>query len=370
MGRPHARRSTGRDLLRLLWQQPLVAIPFALFFGALFVWESRGMVIVYEMALIFAYAIALCLWALRHFILPRFSPRPAEPGRQQLAREALLYGAASLVGAYAAAAVIHFTIMPGFLGSARAVLISGMFTLLFCALFTGIAYAIVFYRQAVERARAVETVRAELAQAELRALRAQINPHFLFNTLNSIAALITENPAAAEETTTRLADVFRYALTATYHDSARFGDELEFLRSYLEIERTRLGQRLRVRVEVEPGLESARVPSLLLQPLVENAVRHAVSPRPEGGTVRLGARRVGDRLVVEIADDGPGMNPSGSAAGNGFGLHSVRERLRAAGPPHALEIESAPGAGTVVRVTLPLTFPTASADPIHQGDHP
>src|SRR5262249_19636433 len=154
-------------------------------------------------------------------------------------------------------------------------------------------------------------------------------PHFLFNTLNTIASLIHSNPAGAEDTTTRLADVFRYTLRASEREHARLGDELEFLRAYLDIERTRFGGRLRIEDAIAPGLESQLVPCLLLQPLVENAVRHGVSQRAEGGTVRITARRESDHLVIEVADDGPGFDGRGVPGGTGFGLHSVRERLRA-----------------------------------------
>ena len=171
--------------------------------------------------------------------------------------------------------------------------------------------------------------------------------------MNTIAALIGINPAAAEELTTRLAEVFRYALRASDHEHARLGDELAFVRSYLEIERTRFSERLRIEEQVEPGLEAAMIPSLLLQPLVENAVRHGISTRPEGGRLRLAVRRVGATVVIEIEDDGPGMKGDEVPSGTGFGLHSVRERLRAAGLADALVIESQPGRGTRVRITSP-----------------
>ena len=197
---------------------------------------------------------------------------------------------------------------------------------------------------------------SELERAELRALRAQVNPHFLFNTLNSIAALIHENPAAAEDVVTRLADVFRHALTASGREHTRFADELEFLRSWLAIERVRFGDRLRVVEDVEPGLEDVPVPGLLFQPLIENAVRYAVAPRAEGGTVTLRVRRdpAGDTFTAEIADDGPGFALGSRPRGNGVGLESVRERIRLGGRGHAFALESAPGFGTRVRVTLPL----------------
>src|ERR1043166_3616659 len=123
--------------------------------------------------------------------------------------------------------------------------VSGMFAVAFSLLVGGIIYARVFYRQAVSRAVALERMRAELARAELRALRAQVNPHFLFNTLNTIAALINENPAAAEDVVTRLADVFRHALTSSGREHTRLADELEFVRAWLAIEAARVGRRRR-----------------------------------------------------------------------------------------------------------------------------
>jgi signal transduction histidine kinase len=326
-------------------------VPFGIFFGTMFGSDLESYFKAYQLALVFAYCIGLGLWAWRYFLLPRLDV----PGRGRTdLRVGISVMLTALLSSYVAAVIIHFTLMPGFLGSPRNVAIAGMWTLLFAALFTGINFAIAYYRQSMERARQVEQIRAELAEAELRALRAQINPHFLFNTLNSIAALITEDPAAAEETTTRLADVFRYALQASEREHARLGDELAFLRSYLEIERTRFGSRLRVEEAIEPGLDSVLVPSLLLQPVVENAVRHAVSARPEGAWVRIAARRDQDKLTLEVADDGPGMNGSETTSGTGFGLHAVRERLRASGLPDALVIDSARGQGTRVRISLPL----------------
>ncbi len=345
-----------KGLLRIAWRQPLWAIPFALFFGLLNE-SGRGPIIYllsYKVALVFAYSIGLGLWCVRYFIAPRIVCDEPDLSATRAFRLVSTYLAVAVIASYVAAYVIHLTIVPGFLGSARAVLISGLFTLLFASLFSGVNVAIVFYRQAVERARAVETMRAELASAELRALRAQINPHFLFNTLNSIAALIRIDPAAAEATTTQLADVFRYTLRASDSTHTRLGDELEFLREYLAIERTRFSERLRVTESVEPGLEDLAVPGLLLQPLVENAVRYAVSPRTEGGTVQIGARRDGERLLLTVADDGPGISEQGSASGSGFGLHSVRERLRAAGPPHELRIRTGPGRGTEIEIILPV----------------
>ncbi len=363
-------RTPLQGLIRITWAQALWAIPFALFFGLLNdrAGDPRVYWVTFRVAIVLSYTIGVALWAVRHFVEPRLRVSPPDLSRAPEWRIGAAYVIAALVGSYVGSFIVHFAVAPGFLGSGRSILISGLFTLIFASLFSGISMAGVFYRNAVDRARAVETMRAELAEAELRALRAQINPHFLFNTLNSIAALIRVDPAAAETTTTHLADVFRYTLRASESGLARLCDEMAFLREYLAIERTRFGTRLRVEESIEPGLDHAAVPSLLLQPLVENAVRYAISSRPEGGTLRLSARRDGALMHIVVADDGPGIDVTARASGTGFGLHSVRERLRAAGPPHAMTIHSSPGRGTEIELTLPLTgVDTTSPRPL-QGD--
>jgi len=362
------KRSALRGLLRTALFQPLWAIPFAVFFGTLFGSSLEAYVQAYRMSLVFALTIGLFMWATTHFIEPRLQADDESDHAGWVS--GAWYVGMAVVGSYTAALIIHFTIQRGFMGTWRSVLISTMFTLLFVGLFSFAAFARVFYRRSVQRARAVEQARAELARAELRALRAQIHPHFLFNTLNSIASLIPVNPLAAEETTTQLAEVFRYTLRASDQELVRFGDELDFLRNVLAIERTRFGERLRIVEEIEAGLDALPVPSLLLQPVVENAVRHGAAARVEGGSVRIAARRDGALLRIAITDDGPGLDPEAAPRGEGFGLHSVRERLRVAGPPHALEIITPPGGGTEVRITLPI-HPAEPASPRPaQGERP
>jgi sensor histidine kinase YesM len=361
---PRLPRTALQGWLALLWRQPLWAILFALFFGTLYGGGAFTYWLAYKISVVFAYAIGHAIWFTAYFIEPRCRDplgEDVEPGDWRIG--AWYVGMATL-GSFVAAILVHFFLFRGFLDNWRSWVASGLYTLLFVALFTGINFARVFYLRAVDRAKAVERARAELAQAELRALRAQIHPHFLFNALNSIAALIAVNPREAEDTTTELAEAFRYALRASERDTVRLGEELEFLRTVLSIERTRFGDRLRVIEEVEPGTEALLVPSLLLQPLVENAVRHGLAPRPQGGTLRIGARRDGALLQLSVEDDGAGMDGVAPARGEGFGLRSVRERLRLAGPPHAIEIESAPGRGTRVRLTLPLVESAAGAPPI------
>ncbi len=359
---PRTRRPFRYELLTMLWQQPLWALPFALFFGVLYAGDWRGIVRVLEISVVFAFCVRFGLAAVTYLILPRLDPSRVEAmAGTGFPTRSLWYAVGAVVGSYVAAIIVHLWIWHQFLGGWRAFAGNGMFALLFTALFSGLSYARTFYLQAVDRARAVEQSRAELAEAELRALRAQINPHFLFNTLNTIASLIAEHPAEAEETTTRLAEAFRYTLAASERSHAPLADELAFVRGCLAIERVRFGERLRVVERIEPGTETAPVPTLLLQPLVENAVRHGIGARTTGGTLTLTARRDGERLILEVADDGPGFDPEQPPRGYGFGLRSVRERLRIAGPPHALEIQPAPGGGTCVRIVLPLS-PTPAPD--------
>ena len=358
---PSPRRT--RRFSEVLWTPLLWGVPFALFFGTLWggTWEAYR--ISYLVSLVFAYVIRLSVFAVERLVAPRLRARVAA-GRYPWLREGGIFMLTSMAAALLAAVLVDRFVVHDFLDGPRAWRVTALYSALFSILVGGIVYARVFYRVSVERALQVERMRAELAQAEYRALRAQVHPHFLFNTLNTIAALIAENPRAAEDVVTRLADVFRHSLASASGNHARFGDELEFLRAYLSIEHARLGERLRYEESVEPGLEAVPVPGLLFQPLVENAVRYAAAERAEGGTVRLEARREGGSLRVTVADDGPGIAPGARPSGHGVGLESVRERLRLAGEGHALEIDSAPGRGTRITVTLPLEPPAPVGSPV------
>ncbi len=348
------KRDRSRLVASLVLGPLLWAIPFALFFGTLYGGGWGGYGSAYVISLVFAAVIRTSTVLAGELLVPRLGVRRA--GSDRWLPEAAVYFTVSVTASFVAAFIVDRFVLRGFLGTPRAWLVSGMFAVAFSVLVGGIIYARVFYRTAVARAVALERVRSELARAELRALRAQVNPHFLFNTLNTIAALINENPAAAEEVVTRLADVFRHALTASGREHTRLAEELEFLRSWLAIERVRFGDRLRVVEDIEPGLDDVPVPGLLFQPILENAVHYAVAERAEGATLTLRVRRdpSGRTLTAEFADDGPGFVPGARARGNGVGLESVRERLRLGGEGHAFALETAPGQGTRVRITLPL----------------
>ncbi len=219
-----------------------------------------------------------------------------------------------------------------------------------------------FERERRERQSRESSLKRLLTEAELKALRAQINPHFLFNTLNTIADLIASEPEKAEAMTEQLAEVFRYVLARTDREMIRVSEEIDFLRTYLAIEQTRFGDRLKVSIEVDPEIAGILIPSLILQPIVENAIRHGLSSRPEGGEVRiLALSETGDlRLVVE--DDGAGWqgsqttneekSPSLKRSSGGVGLRNVKERLRTIyGERASLKIDST-GKGVAVTITI------------------
>lgn len=193
------------------------------------------------------------------------------------------------------------------------------------------------------------------ALAQLDALRAQINPHFLFNSLNSIAQLIAVDPDRAEECVERLAEIFRYLLRSENRSFVTLADELDIVDAYLDIERARFGEKLSVDYVVEEGARHRFVPTLILQPLIENAVRHGVSQKVGGGRVRIEADVEGDDLLVVVRDTGVGMEkPVGYDSTSGVGLRNVHNRLvQLFGDEYAPQIDSAPGNGTAVSLRVP-----------------
>ena len=164
-------------------------------------------------------------------------------------------------------------------------------------------------------------------KAELDALRAQVNPHFLFNTLNSIASLIPLDPPKAEEMVQKLARLFRYVLDAGNGNLVKLAEEMNVIRDYLDIEKVRLGGRLTYEIGLNEDAAELLIPALLLQPLVENSVKHGIAPRREGGVVRVNCIKQGEHCQIEVIDTGKGFSPT-AGAGLGFGLRGIRERLQ------------------------------------------
>ena len=224
---------------------------------------------------------------------------------------------------------------------------------------------------------------SSLAQARLNTLKAQLQPHFLFNSLNAIIALLRRDPRLAETTLVALSELLRLALHQSRRQEGSLREELEFVQRYLEIQQTRFGGKLRVEQAIEPEALDCLAPTLVLQPLVENAVRHGIEPADKPGTVRVSAAREEWKLVLTVEDDGAGL-PTDSAgsggprspaeiqsrspasapdstagvvlarAGTGIGLANLRARLQALyGARQKLELTPRPTGGVIVRVEIP-----------------
>ncbi len=234
-------------------------------------------------------------------------------------------------------------------------LINGALFYTFIPMAWSVLYFGVKYYQDVqaERERAL-AAEGQAHRARLQALRYQLNPHFLFNTLNAVSTLIVEQENEdAERMVARLSDFLRLTLECDSDVEVPLADELDFARRYLDIEQIRFGGRLVVQEDIEPEALSALVPPLLLQPLVENAVRHGIMPREEGGTLLIEAQCVGDRLLLRVADDGPGLS-NDTDTGSGVGLSNTKARLNSLyGEDHRFILQRADGGGCVVRVELP-----------------
>jgi two-component system LytT family sensor kinase len=222
----------------------------------------------------------------------------------------------------------------------------------------GLTQALLGYHfETMAQQRAVARAQALAYDAQLRMLHYQINPHFLFNTLNAISTLVLEKRnEQAESMVLKLAGFLRYSLDRQPTELAALTAELEAQRKYLEIEQTRFEDKLKVRFNIEPGLENARLPSLILQPILENAIKYAITPRAEGGSIDVSAKRDGDLLRITIEDDGPGLPPEGDPRRRrGVGLANARERLELIYPGRAgLTARNREPQGCRVELWLPL----------------
>jgi len=209
-----------------------------------------------------------------------------------------------------------------------------------------------------EQEQVAQDLRLQASRSELKALRAQINPHFLFNALNAIASLIHTDPARADEAVEQLAEVFRYTLRRSDTEWAPLDQELAFARAYLDVERARFGHRLTCTVDADHGTPAPLVPSMLLQTLIENAVKHGVSQTRGPGRIELVVRASAGHLVIEVRDNGPGPAAAGTGRteGEGFGLRSIRERLAGHFGDRAQLTLARDEVGdmTVARITMPV----------------
>jgi signal transduction histidine kinase len=197
-------------------------------------------------------------------------------------------------------------------------------------------------------------LQAQLADARLAALRTQLNPHFLFNTLHAVSALVERDPRGVRRMIARLSELLRTTLDGADEQEVPLSQELQFTHRYLEIMQIRFQGRLAIESQVEPGALDALVPNLILQPLVENAIKHGVSKLDEAGRIEIAAKRVGERLVLTVRDNGPSIDDSILRAGEGVGLRNTRERLlELYGTEQNLSLSPAGEEGVIAEVTIP-----------------
>ncbi|WP_439547213.1 sensor histidine kinase [Sandarakinorhabdus sp.] len=221
---------------------------------------------------------------------------------------------------------------------------------------TGLYYGINYYLLLADQSERMLNMAAQANSAQLAMLRYQLNPHFLFNTLNSISTLVLlKQTDRANAMLSRLASFLRYSLVGEREGLATVAQEAEALKLYLDIERTRFEARLRTRFDVAPDVMEARLPSLLLQPIVENAIKYAVTPSEDGADIVVDARRMADRLVITIADTGPGLAATpAESGGTGVGLANIRERLaQSYGLDHRFELADNDPQGLIVLIDIP-----------------
>ncbi|HEX4696408.1 MAG TPA: histidine kinase [Candidatus Udaeobacter sp.] len=306
------------------------------------------------------------LWAILAPLLFRFSRRFPIEFRPLSVRNLLLYFPA-LISFAGIHQVIHLAVLwsisprwrqqfPALIDCYRAYFGFGFYIDLIIALLIVIAvHALLYYQNFRASELAQSSLKTQLAQAQLRALKMQIHPHFLFNTLHSISSLVLEDPPKANSMIARLGDFLRLTLENSDQQLVSLKEETEFLRCYLEIEKVRFGDRLTVAFQLEPQTLSAQVPHLILQPVVENAIQHAIAPRTAQGHISIEAKRVDSLLHLEISDNGPGIDRNGDLfATKGLGLSNVRTRLNEIyGSEFRFELVNSGSGGLTVVMEMP-----------------
>ncbi|MGA8272445.1 MAG: histidine kinase [Candidatus Sulfotelmatobacter sp.] len=220
-----------------------------------------------------------------------------------------------------------------------------------------IAHVASYYQKLRERELRTSQLQAQLEKARLQALKSQLQPHFLFNTLNSISALMLTNVQAADRMITRLGDLLRLSLESADTQMTTLSRELEFVNCYIEIEKVRFEERLKVEIDIDPETLDASIPHLLLQPLVDNAIKHGISRLIAGGEIQISASRKNGDLRLEVRDNGPGLNGSTDSSLRGIGLRITRERLETIyGQNQSVQLLTLPEGGVVARVSIPLSM--------------
>jgi signal transduction histidine kinase len=232
-----------------------------------------------------------------------------------------------------------------------------------------LSHSLRYHNEAQDRALRASQLETRLVEAQLQALQRQLQPHFLFNTLNTISALMHRNINAADDMIAKLSDLLRISLNNVGVQEVTLKQELDFLSKYLEIEQTRFRDRLTVVFDVQPDTLDAMVPNLVLQPLVENSIKHGIGPRPTPGQIEIRSKRVGSMLELEVKDNGVGLSAARLTDFNrGIGLGNTRSRLQHLyGSSHRFEFRQPPGGGLSVLIAIPLVEVAEAIEDISEG---
>src|SRR5215475_3987365 len=306
------------------------------------------------------------VWAILTPFVFRFTRRFPIELRPLNVRNLLLYFPA-LISFAGIHQIIHLAVLwsispkwrqryPALIDCYRAYFAFGFYIDLLIALLIVIAvHALLYYQSFRASELAQSSLKTQLAQAQLRALKMQLHPHFLFNTLHSISSLVLEDPPKANSMIARLGDFLRLTVDNSEQQLVTLKEETEFLRCYLDIEQVRFGDRLTVAFELEPQTLSAQVPHLILQPIVENAIQHAIAPRAARGHINIEAKRLNSLLRVAISDNGPGISSNANLIrSKGVGLSNVRTRLHQFyGSDFRFELTNADDGGLTVVMEIP-----------------
>jgi sensor histidine kinase YesM len=225
--------------------------------------------------------------------------------------------------------------------------------IIFYGVILALGHVVNYHRQWRERELIASQLEAKLAQSQLQILKMQLHPHFLFNTLNAISALIHQDVELADRMIARLGDLLRTTLENANQQEVPFRQELDFIQPYLDIEKARLGSRLTVDLRIDPAVMDAKVPNLILQPLVENAIRHGIAVQPGAGRIQIQAGRDNGLLQLIVSDSGPGLRAP-LETGKGIGLANTRARLeKLYGSNQRLNLTNGPDGGLQVAITIP-----------------
>ncbi len=369
-----AEESSNAAIDQAMRQRPLFlfgsSLAIGLHLGLIHLWLRQswlGFFMIIGLSQLYA-ALTLTLW---RWVLPRFG--------QLRSPHRLVAQIAVSIGAFATFSIIcleiggllfgHASILRGYSGgdltftvTANALrlapIVSALIPIIPASILCIVGYHLHWSRISLLQAHQSE-LQEMAASSQLAALRAQINPHFLFNSLNSIAQLISTDPEKAESCVERLAELFRYMLTRSQADLVALDDELEFAEAYLDIERARFGDELVVRAEVDDMARGLLMPGLILQPLVENAVKHGISQKIGGGEVHIRASIFQGDLHLQVSDTGIGIQSPESVFERGIGLRNVRDRLVGLyGADYCPTVTSAIGHGTSVLLRIPVRHTT------------